>query len=214
MSTVLQARKWLVYILTFSFLLLMLYWVAALLAIPNSILLVNSLYVDREPPKSNTERAIYFIPKNLSLIKVKITEKSCEEDSTGLNINYVTMLTDILFDNFTEDNPPVDKIRVRNMIRHFAEMGCNVNMRHPESKFAPIHTAFVFAFRDVDFVLELVQMGADPYLLFPNSIGTELSGEPALYLLKKIVESGKSPYTPTYQSLIFELEKRGQINEH
>lgn len=189
-------------ILMIPSLTLVLFWGTLLAVLPTDFLLVNSLYIKKEPPSNKLEVAIALLPKKLALFKVKELDDSCHGSFSADKVSHIVLLTDILYENFSDNNPEVDKELVKALIRSYVGKGCDINDIHPVTEMGPIHTALIFAGREPDFVFELIEMGADLNLKFPANMGHNLAGKPAIAFPKQVVEGGKSPYIHIYEKVL------------
>jgi hypothetical protein len=182
-----------------------------LTVVANDFWLVHGLQKFEETPKNKMGHAINLVPNRLSLLKVKLTESSCYGSLLTNNVNLITMLTDILYGNFSEDNSDVNKDKTKEFIRHFIDQGCDINEVHPVTKWGPIHTAFLFAPEDPGFVLELIQLGANPKLKFPVKLGSDVSGKPAIEIVKLIVERSKTPDLAVFKELLQNVTSQKEL---
>ena len=185
------------------------FWLIIILLTPNYFLLLSAIskpdsaawYDDRV-----IEFGLKLIPNKVLMLGFNMKEDTCYATGMLDGINYVNMLVDIRYENFPDTGLIFDKELAKRKAIHFIEQGCDPNDVHPESKLGPIHTAFVAAPKDPEFVLELIDHGANPNLQYPPDMAFDLGGKPAITIVKRLAFDGKPQNRPIYKDLLERLE--------
>jgi hypothetical protein len=189
------------------------FWGILLAIIPNDYWLIYGLQLDKPKAQNKIEMAINLVPQSLALYKVEITEDQCFSDTFGEKFSYISILIDISFNNFPEGEAPLNKLKAKELVKHFLNTGCSINEYHPVSGFAPIHSALLFASEDPDYIFDVLNLGGDITLPIQSKESKELNGMTGVELVKAIIQKGKSSDIELYKTLLPQLEAHNkQIN--
>ena len=174
----------------------------------NNVLILYGLLEGRTHTEGVGSKWLNILPKHLAIWKAKATEHDCTADYKGTKVSHVSMLTDVVFNQFAEPGVELDKEKAKELISYFTGRGCSINEIHPGSGFAPIHSAFLAAPDDHEYVFEIIRLGGDMGIRIQKP-SSSVHGKTARELISFIVQKGKTPDIEKYKMLLRELDDRG-----
>lgn len=171
----------------------------------DNILLIYGLLEDRKYTENIGSKWLNILPKPLAVWKVQYAHSGCFGDYKGARISHVSLLTDIVFNQFSDPSVKLNRVKAKELIEHLVDRGCGINEIHPGSGFAPIHSAFLGAPDDYNYVFEIMRLGGDAGIRIQKP-ESSVNGKTARELVDHIIEVGSSKDIEHYQRLVQQLD--------
>ncbi|MCG7563286.1 hypothetical protein [Pseudoalteromonas sp. McH1-42] len=191
-------------------LVVLLFWSVSLAVLPNYVWLIKGLTKKQPEPESPIEYVVALVPRNLAKFKIEHLESDCFFYIDGQRISYLSILIDIIFDAFRLDSFELDKVASKQLVLRFKEQGCSLNVHHPANGLAPIHSALLSGYLDHDYLIRLIELGADVNLPIKHADFHSHGGRTGLELIRLIVANNRSTHPAYFKRLLLELEARNQ----